>query len=399
MHPSTTYILFCALARFAQGVSATAYVPFLREIQLSVSDVGLLEGAFSISMFLSELPTGMLADGKSRAWSLRVGTIVWMLSVLAYSAAIGFWTALLCEIGIGIGCAFLSGAQQAWVVDALKQRNEGGMVNLVFSRAAVWSQVAYLMGGFVGALSFGVHLRLQWIIAAFALGGTYILARYWMRGQGEPKKRSSEWQAFRQSVMVLREKPSLRWVVASVMLFSLVLPLQLLWAPFFQDRAGTTGLSFVWMYSCAGLMLGGYLVRSKRLVVGRESSAIVAALMLCGVSMALMGITGPWAPFLLVFLWRFGNGLHQPSVDVYVHERIESSYRATFGSLQSFLGRSSNTIVLICMWAVSLGRPFVGSTIGRIWLLSGCALIVGTALLFLLRRREAVLARLPDEMS
>jgi MFS family permease len=403
VHPITIFVLFCALGRFAQGVSATAYVPFLMApeahggLSLTPADVGLLEAAYSLSIFAFELPTGMLADGKSRAWSLRVGCIIWAASVLAYGLCIGFWTALLAEIGIGIGNAFISGAQEAWVVDAIKRRHEKDgpdvqqtLVRTAFSRQGTWTHVAYFVGGITGAGLYGWNARVQWLIAGVACALTFVLAKWFMKGLGEPFERKNEWQAFRASLSALNERPELRWALASVMLFSLLIPLQLMWAPWFEHQKGMGLVGTLWPVSCGMLILGAWLVRTKHAAEGRERRVIVFALA-CG-AVALIAL--PRLPLagqiIAVMVWRFGNGLHGPSVSTYVQQRIGSSYRATFGSLQSFLGRGMSAVVLGGMWIVAVGKGSDNATIGLVLTCCGFALAAGVLLLAVIRPRAPV---------
>jgi MFS family permease len=394
LNPATIYVLFCFLIRFAQATYVTTYIIYQRDIGLSVSSTALLEAAFSISFFLSEVPTGMLADGKSRAWSLRAGSIALGASVILFGFANGFWIALLSLIGIGIGNAFLSGAQQAWVVDALKRRGSDDVdrdIRLTFSRAAIWTPMAYLIGGALGAICHGFSTRLPWFISGFVCVVAFLLSICYMNHEGEPEHRVSEWVAFRKSLSVFRSTRSLQWSVACVMVAAFITPLQTYWAPFFEELSGKQLLSVIWVYSIFGAIFGGYLIRSKKITVTHETLSILIALLFSALPMLLLGQTGKWTPLLLVLLWRFGHGLHPELLNLFIQRRIGSSYRATFGSLQSFFGRSSNAVVLGAMWLMSRHEPFTNSTLNRVWVLNGSILLICIVLLFFLRPKKSLI--------
>ncbi|MFH2232203.1 MAG: hypothetical protein ABII13_03470, partial [Patescibacteria group bacterium] len=112
MHPAKAYYLFTFLAALGIGTHTTIYVLFLQKLGLNMPDVILINAGFISSMVILELPTGMLADGKSRLWSIRAGIFVQTLMLTAYAFCTGFWSALLVEIGLGVGDSFMSGARQ-----------------------------------------------------------------------------------------------------------------------------------------------------------------------------------------------------------------------------------------------------------------------------------------------
>ncbi|NQV90113.1 hypothetical protein HQ487_01760 [Candidatus Uhrbacteria bacterium] len=73
MSATRTYYVFTAFIYIGLGATVTAYTPFLQSIGLSLSQIALVNAIFWSVIILSELPTGMLADGRSRAYSLKLG--------------------------------------------------------------------------------------------------------------------------------------------------------------------------------------------------------------------------------------------------------------------------------------------------------------------------------------
>lgn len=73
-NPIRAYYLFIALLYFGKGAYVTGYVPFLQSIGFSLAEVSLLNLCYWILVAVLELPTGLLADGRGRTWSLMMGT-------------------------------------------------------------------------------------------------------------------------------------------------------------------------------------------------------------------------------------------------------------------------------------------------------------------------------------
>lgn len=90
LHPATIYKIVSASRSLGMGCHATIYSLFLKQIGVSQDRIALLNSFFWLALILSELPTGMLADGRSRAWSIKVGMLTMFISVLSYSLAQGF---------------------------------------------------------------------------------------------------------------------------------------------------------------------------------------------------------------------------------------------------------------------------------------------------------------------
>ncbi|MEK7481456.1 MAG: MFS transporter, partial [Patescibacteria group bacterium] len=108
MRPERLYYLFTALVRLGPTVTVTAYVPFLLSLGLSLGEVGLVNAVFWAVVMLAEVPTGMLADGRGRAWSLKIGAFIQLVGIALYVTATGLYSAMFAEAMLGIGAAFLS---------------------------------------------------------------------------------------------------------------------------------------------------------------------------------------------------------------------------------------------------------------------------------------------------
>lgn len=386
MKASTVYVLFTSANGLAMGLTSTAYAPYLMSIGVTLPQIALVNAIFFIVITLAELPTGMLADGKSRVWSVRAGAVVYTVSHLALVFATGFWSALTCEILMGIAFAFLSGAELAWITDALARSGESDRLRKVLATSAVSMSLCCLCGGMIGACIGAVSLRAA--IAASVLGGIgmVVITCRFMNGDGEPTERSTEFEALRGSIAVLFGGKGLIWAMLAACSFGLVLSFNHYWAIFFGQSVGQAGLSYVWLIIIGGNTIGAYLARREVWDEFSESSGVLIALVLTAVGMAGAGIlTGLYPPLLLAFVHEIGRGLFRPLLDSFVQNRIESGYRATFGSLQSLISRLSFSLILVCVWLLSTGHESDPGLITMTWLVNGTLMVLCTALLWIFR--------------
>jgi len=389
MRTEHKFYLYDAVADAGLAMTVTAYAPFLISIGLTLGEVSLINAAFWTTIVLAEIPTGLFADGKSRAWSLKMGCVFFTLGAILYLFASGFWSALFCECVIGCGMAFFSGAEQAWVTDALHREGRDDERRNVFATASVIRGFVMVVGGFLGSFIAAYHPRLIWLPMVFTSPIAFFIVHKWMSGFGEPIHKLTEMEALRASVSLLKSSRALVWVIAAMIVFGAVVAFNHFWSPYFQSLVGTAGLSFVWAIIYIGFALSAILVRRLTIPQGQEAVWIVISLVITGMGLVCAGCSnGLLFPLGAVLAHEFGRGMFNPLVDSFVQHRVESGYRATFGSLQSLLGRIGLVIAPVLIWLTIRNDPNTKETIAFIWFACGLVIIIGALLLALVRPRR-----------
>jgi DHA3 family tetracycline resistance protein-like MFS transporter len=123
----------------------------------------LVGTALEASVFLFEVPTGVLADSYSRRLSVIIGVFLIGVAFLINGIWPIFWVIVLAQVVWGLGHTFTSGAQQAWISDEIGEENSGS----AFIQSARWDQ----WGGVTGIiLSVGISffsLRAPILVGGF----------------------------------------------------------------------------------------------------------------------------------------------------------------------------------------------------------------------------------------
>jgi MFS transporter, DHA3 family, tetracycline resistance protein len=142
-------------------------VYLVRQLHLSPLQLILMGTAMEASVFLSEVPTGVVADTYSRRLSMIIGYlgmgVTWLL-VGVFSSA---WAIIVLWAFWGLSYTFTSGAYQAWITDEVGAENVGR----VFLRGARFGYV----GSFVGLIAL-VGLATESLRAAVIAGGAITIA-------------------------------------------------------------------------------------------------------------------------------------------------------------------------------------------------------------------------------
>jgi len=386
MRPLKAFYYMTGILNFGIGVIVTGYVPYLQSIGLSLSEVAYINAIFAVTIIIAELPTGMLADGRSRAWSLKIGALFMAVSAFSYIFAVGFWTAVLAEVLFGVGAAFQSGAEQAWVADTLTRLNRSNELQKVYARQAMVRGAAVITGGVIGAGVGYLGYRAIWLpLVASGVLCYWLIGRF-MNGVGEPFERIGEFAALRESIAITRRVPSLAWIIIAFVVFQGVVVFNHYWTPYFIVDVGQIGLAYVWIILYSSVIFGGWVVEGVKLKQKNEATAIVVSLVLSGFGLFVISFGG-YLAFSLVALviHEFGRGVFAPLNSTFVQRRVDSSIRATFGSLQSLVGKCGHAFVPFVAGLAIVSLPDTQETILATWLVSGFCMIVGCLALWIFR--------------
>lgn len=80
-----------------------------------------------ITVFLFEIPTGIVADIKSRKLSIIIGYTLMGTGFIIEGFFPFFFNIIISQLFFGIGYTFISGSTQAWIVDELGEANTGNI--------------------------------------------------------------------------------------------------------------------------------------------------------------------------------------------------------------------------------------------------------------------------------
>lgn len=142
-----------AIATIAAGLSF--YVPvsalFLTSRGLSLGDIFVLESVLLVSILISEIPAGVLADKIDRRWIILSGFVFNAVAevLLALGNSFDMFAASFAISGLGI--AMLTGVQDAYIYDSLGENADEASVS-------VWGHLSALElgAGVLGSIAGGV---------------------------------------------------------------------------------------------------------------------------------------------------------------------------------------------------------------------------------------------------
>jgi MFS transporter, DHA3 family, tetracycline resistance protein len=356
--PATTVsygIEFFADIGFHAATTVMA-VYYVQEVGLNPLELVLLGTVFEATIFLFEIPTGVIADTYSRRASVILGLALEGLAAIA----IGFtesYPALLAAAALwGVAATCLSGAYEAWITD------EVGLdrVGRVFLRNA---QFGYA-GAIVGSL-LGVAVATQDLAAGVIVGGaitlaTAVVCAFVMPEHGFVRKPAAErlgaWRDIKTTAVAggrLIRAERLLLVIMAITFFigAASEGLDRLWEAHLirdvglPDLAGLDPVVWFGVINAAGLVAG--IVITSFLIPRFEhanNAALARALMLLtavvSASVIVFGLATGFAVALAAYmLARLARRITDPLYLTWLNRNIEdSSVRATVTSMVNQTG-------------------------------------------------------------
>lgn len=129
------------------------YLPVLtiyyQQKGLNFLQIGSLWGVITITIFLAEIPTGILADKLGRKTSIILAMLFQLIGEVLFLFAGNYLHFVIINILAGIGFAFQSGCIQALVYDFLKEEKRDQEMKKIWGSITALGQLGFIIGAFI----------------------------------------------------------------------------------------------------------------------------------------------------------------------------------------------------------------------------------------------------------
>lgn len=302
-----------------------------------------------LSIFLFEVPTGIVADVYSRRLSIIVGYLLMGLGFFVEGFFASFLPILLAQVIWGLGYTFTSGATQAWITDEIGEET----ANKLFLRATQVGLFASLIGmgaaTLVGAQNVALPIQIG-AFGVFLIGVTLFAIMPETGFHPRPKEDRTTWQhmwhTFYEGLRTVRGRPRLMSIVGIGLFYGLYSEgFDRLWVKLLLDNfslpilLGNNEVAFFAALRIAGTVLTIFAVRFVEKRVDTGNSLAIGRAMLgvtAGISLAMIGFA--LAPFLLLALILYLvidvlRDIGYPLRSAWINQKLDSRVRATVHSM------------------------------------------------------------------
>lgn len=332
-----------AIIRFAQSfhLYIHAYALILLDRGLTLFQITSIESIVIATVFVMEMPTGILADRIGRKWSITVAVFLMMSAEFLFLFARSYPVYILVAILTGTGFAFASGAIEAMIYDSLPQDNRDNLMKKAMGQINSIARIAFFISPIVGAFIIGnaTPERYLWAIAftvlALFLGLLVCFTLEEPDSEWDQENRSSL-DIFKEGAAELRGHPMLRRLVlltifstpfTSMLIVTLAAPYLKLngVSPFVVGVTLSVG-------SLPGAGTQRYAYKFEEWF-GQERAILFLLLLPAVMYWILALVSGSILPVIVIMLMYGTNDMKSPLFSAYQNAMIASKNRATVLSI------------------------------------------------------------------
>jgi DHA3 family tetracycline resistance protein-like MFS transporter len=343
---SAIYLIYSgATAFFFSIVFTVTQVYRIDTLHLNALQLVLVGTVLETACFVFEVPTGIVADMKSRKLSVIIGILLIGAAFVIEGSIPVFAAVIASQLLWGIGYTFTSGADEAWIADELGGEN----LDSVYLRGAQVGQLFSFAGILISTLIGSKIINLPIIIGGILF---ILLAAFLMVFMKEtnftpaPAEDRSSWaqmgHTFKEGIKFINGKPLLLLMLAMELLYGLYSEgFDRLWTAHFIKDIGFPNVGDMSPVVWIGVINGTAMIISILAVeyikrglekTGELNRIWILTLINTGMvaAMVLFGLSGNFtmalSMYLTFYILRTTNG---PVFNAWRNRNIKSEVRAT----------------------------------------------------------------------
>ena len=324
--------------RFLSSFDITSgiWVLYLGYKGMNLIQIGILESIFHITGFISEIPTGVMADLIGRKRLIVLGRTTALISTIIMLYSNSFW-----EFGIGFvlsawGYNMNSGSEEALLYDSLKELNReeeylkiSGKLNLIIEIA---QGLSVFIGGILSEKSFNLSYIVAVLVGICALG---ISTKFKETSLIQKEDKVRLIVHFKECINTLKEnKKLIKILMFFPIIFTFTTIIYFYGQQYFQDL-GFSKIIIALIFLVHGIFsaLGALICGKIEKTLKNKTSIAISTLI--GINIILFSLTKGSISIIIFWTLGFLTSILQPISSNKINNLVESKQRATIISVNS----------------------------------------------------------------
>ena len=323
-------------------------VLFFQDNGLTLMEVMILQSIYSLTLAISEIPSGYFADFFGRKNSIILSSVFMFLGYLIFSNYSGFEIFILAEIFVAIGGSLMSGADSAIMYDTLLEMNKEDQYTRVEGKTYAIGNfseaLAGLLGGFIAVTSLLLPVQIQTCFLFFCIPISLSLVEPSVINK-DKIERSYKF-IFKVVRYSLYENLKLKWLIIYSSIIG-VASLSAAWLaqPFFEFL-DITIYYYGLLWAALNFTAGISSYRSHKTEKKYKLDNLLLHLgILMSFSFALVYFFSTYFGLLFIFIIYYLRGVLTPILKNQINLQAASNIRATVMSVRSFVLRVGFAII------------------------------------------------------
>lgn len=358
------------LYRFLSSFDITSaiWVLYLGYKGMTLAEIGLLEGIFHVTGFLSEIPTGALADLFGRRKIIIIGRLTSLISAIIMLFSNSFLGFAIGFILSAWGYNLNSGSEEALVYDSLKvlKREEeylkiNGRINLIIE---VSQGLAVFIGGLLSEINFSISYITAIIIGIFSWIVSFKFTEVDIREPHE--ERITVINHFKTSINIVKENKMLLNILIFFPIIYTFSAIIYFYGQKFLSDGGYSRVNISIIFLVNGILSSIGAILSSKVYEKFKSIGWISISMIISILILFMGNVTKNISLLIFLLIGFLTSILQPISSKLINSMVASKQRATIISVESMFYSMMMIILFpICgfigdKFALEISFKFIG---------------------------------------
>lgn len=339
----TRNILILTITTFFYSLTfySTVSTLFLKSRGLDYFQIFLLESVISASIFIFEVPSGILADKLGRKKVIVFSVACFTLSLFIFAVSHSFIFFALESAIFGLGIASMSGADSALIYESLKKDDKKEYSDNAFSllngSITLAMVISLPIGGFLAQYSIDIPIYATCVTSTIAL----VIVIFLEDGASSNTRNKSSLSIMRANFyFVLKDRPKLLILQAlNTISFGIILSLSYLNQPLFEsykiDIKYFGLIMLVTYFFSTAFTLAAPTIK-KRLGI---ASTLFIVNVISGVLLIIVSkVSIIFIGLLALMGSKSINAIKNPIYQTFLNEQIDKRDRSTILSIISFFG-------------------------------------------------------------
>lgn len=335
------YLLFWTFSLMIQPYTFI----YFKELDFSFTQIASFTSVMMVSLFVFEVPTGIVADIWGRKKSVFIGLLIVGISPIIISFTQNYFIILICYILIGLGITFISGAEEALIIDNLKFHGRDDLIKEYYIKMSSFiglgTVVAYGLGSII-VNNFGI--KPLW----FIWGGGYLLSGLLLQLIKENGFKSNKVHPKNSKIILLPVINSIKFIRNNRHFFNYLIGSSMVTILFVQKDLWNvllvekgikeSSLSIIASITSSVIILLPWV--SKKVEVKQVKKVLLITTMIrILILIGALLITRDNIIYGIVLFIILGsiNSFESPITSTYVQNEIEADNRATMGSFMNMI--------------------------------------------------------------
>jgi MFS family permease len=305
--------------------------------KMSLAELYFMESVVVMGMVFVEIYSSAWADLLGRKKVLILGSLFAVIAIILFSLVYSPLMVWVSNITVMIAFALVSGVDEAYLVDTLKEAGRINEFTKINGRILSMRFALIALCSIVSGYLYSIDPRLPMYLSIPGVLVSFIISFF----LSEPKRtekfgHKEHFNLMKLSILFTLNHKKVKWIIGYI---SLVIVASKLWFftynPYFE-LVELDPKYFGWIFFALNIVAWGssryaYSIEKKL----SEAVIIVGMLVLVSVPIMLMGIFVAQAAIAFVFFENLSRGFREPFFSSFINKHLDSKNRATVLSIKS----------------------------------------------------------------